>query len=280
MFNTLLIDRNLSKNTELPVVKTQDNFHSELVHAIKNNDLRLQYQPRYNTKMGQSVIFEALVRWQHPTRGLLPPDSFIPVAEEHGLICKLGLWVFEKCCKDIIKLRHQLNQKIKIAVNVSLLQCEDSLHITNIYDICQKHNLDFNDFEFELTESKSIKNKSKVMLFCKTLRKLGADISLDDFGTGFSPLNNLCDLPINTIKIDKCFTDKIGRGGRDEILINHLIELAHEMDIKVVAEGVEHAYQQEHLIAMGCDQLQGFYMCKPLDPADISVEHIKMNTSY
>jgi len=251
-------------------------FILALSNAIKNDEFRLKYQPRYDTATGNTEIFEALVRWQHPTLGLLSPDKFISVAEEHGLICKLGLWVFEQCCIDIIQLRQRLQRNIKIAVNVSLLQCEDSLHAPKIHDICKKHSLELSDFEFELTESESIQNRSKVLRFCETLRSLGAEISLDDFGTSCSPLNNLCELPINYIKIDKSFTDKIGFGSRSEILINHLIKLAHEMNIKVVAEGVEHSYQRDYLIKMGCDQLQGFFMCKPLNPLKISLNHMSM----
>lgn len=248
---------------------------SKLYHAIHNQQLTLQYQPRYDSKTGRFPMLEALVRWQHPELDLLQPDKFISIAEEHGLICDLGLWVFEQSCKDISLLRKQLKYKVKIAVNISLSQCEDSLHAAKLYDICQRYKLNLSDFEFELTESKNIKNSSRVLRFCKTLIALGAEISLDDFGTGQSPLNYLCDLPVHTIKIDQCFIKEIGYGGRSEILIRHLIELAHEMDIKVVAEGVEYAHQRDYLIKIGCDQLQGFFMCKPLNLEILTSRHIK-----
>lgn len=247
--------------------------------AIINDELEIHYQPRYHSTSGQAGILEALVRWQHPVHGLLTPDKFITHAEEHGLICLLGLWVFEQSCKDIQLLRKQLKHKVKIAVNVSLLQCEDKLHAQKIFEICKKHKLDLSDFEFELTESENIRSRSSILRFCHTLTALGAEISLDDFGTCYSPLNNLCDLPVSYIKIDRCFTRKIGNGSRSEILIQHLIKLAHEMKIKVVAEGVEHAYQRDLLITMGCDQLQGFHMCKPLMPQFISAEHINMRSN-
>lgn len=247
--------------------------------AIMNDELEVHYQPRYNCTSGKADIVEALVRWQHPVLGMLTPDKFIAAAEEHGLICLLGLRVFEQCCRDIQLLRKQLEHKVKIAVNVSLLQCEDKLHAQKIFEICKKHELDLSDFEFELTESENIRSRSSVLRFCHTLTALGAEISLDDFGTCYSPLNNLCDLPVSYIKIDRCFTRKIGNGSRSEILIQHLIKLAHEMKIKVVAEGVEHAYQRDLLITMGCDQLQGFHMCKPLMPQFISAEHINMRSN-
>jgi EAL domain-containing protein (putative c-di-GMP-specific phosphodiesterase class I) len=248
----------------------------DLQRAIINDELVVHYQPRYQCTSGHADILEALVRWQHPTLGMLTPDKFIAAAEEFGLICLLGLRVFEQCCKDIHQLRKQLKQKVKIAVNVSLLQCEDKLHAQKIFDICEKHNLDLSDFEFELTESENIKNRSSVLRFCNILTALGAEISLDDFGTCYSPLNNLCDMPDSYIKVDRCYTKKIGNGSRSEILIQHLIKLAHEMKIKVVAEGVEHAYQRDLLITMGCDQLQGFHMCRPLMPQLLTAAHIDM----
>lgn len=276
MFNALGLTKNKTHLAEVSCVIKKDCSPSELSHAIHHQQLKLQYQPRYDSQSGQFIMLEALVRWQHPKLGLLPPDKFVSIAEEHELICALGLWVFQQSCKDLIRLRKQLNHKVKIAVNVSLLQCEDGLHAQKLYKLCQRYNLDLSDFEFELTESQKIKNASIVLHFCQTLIALGAEISLDDFGTGHSPLNNLCDLPVHTIKIDQCFTKKIGHGGRSEILIRNLIKLAHEMNIKVVAEGIEHAYQRDHLIKMGCDQLQGFLMCKPLNPENLSSKHIDM----
>ena len=247
--------------------------------AIIYDELEIHYQPRYHCGSGKADILEALVRWQHPVLGLLTPDKFIALAEEYDLICMLGLRVFEQSCKDILQLRKQLKHEVKIAVNISLLQCEDKFHAQKILNICDKYDLDISDFEFELTESENMKSRDSVLRFCNTLTALGAEISLDDFGTCYSPLNNLCDLPVSYIKVDRCFTRDIGSGSRSEILISHLIRLAHEMNIKVVAEGVEHDYQRDMLMMMGCDQVQGFYMCKPLSPQLLKAEHIKMQLS-
>jgi EAL domain-containing protein (putative c-di-GMP-specific phosphodiesterase class I) len=274
MLNTLSLNKYEAYQPEVLSVVNNNCSPSELRHAIYDNELKLQYQPRYDSRSGQLVMLEALARWRHPAYGLLPPDKFICIAEENELICALGLWAFEQSCKDMVLLRKQLNHQIKMAVNVSLLQCNDALHAQKLDDICQRYNLSLDDFELELTESKSIKNMSRVLRFCETLIALGAEISLDDFGTGYSPLNNLCDLPVHTIKIDQCFIKEIGNGGRSEILIHHLVELAHEMNVKVVAEGVENACQRDNLIDMECDQLQGFLMCRPLDPENITSKHI------
>lgn len=248
----------------------------ELYHAIHNHQLTLQYQPRYDSKSGQFIMLEALVRWQHPNLDLLQPGEFISIAEEHSLIGDLGLWVFEQSCKDLIFIRKRLNHPIKIAVNVSLLQCEDGLHAQKMFAICQRYNLDLSDFEFELTESTNLKNSENVLHFCETIISLGAEVSLDDFGTGQSPLNNLCDLPVHAIKIDRYFTKQIGLGGRSETLIHHLVKLAHDMGMKVIAEGVENIYQRDQLIKMGCDQLQGFLMCRPLNPENLNKKNIEI----
>ncbi len=256
--------------------QSSNELSSELEYAIHHQQLTLQYQPRYDSQSGQLVMLEALVRWQHPVMGFLLPDKFISTAEQHDLIVALSLQVFEQSCKDLSRIRKQLKQNVKIAVNTSLIQCEDDLYTEKLFNICHHHRLSFSDFEFELTESQSIKKSAQVLRFCKTLIALGAEISLDDFGTGQSPLNNLCDLPVHTIKIDQCFTKEIGHGGRSEILIRHLINLAHEMNIKVVAEGIESAYQRDRLIEMGCDQLQGFFMCKPLNPENLTTAHNEM----
>ena len=256
-----------------------DILPSRLRHAIEQHELCVHYQPRYDIQTKRVVALEALVRWQHPTLGLLPPDKFISLAENNNLISQLSHKVFEQCCIDLAKLRHRLKQPVTISVNVSLLQCDDSLYVPTLFDVSKKYGLLLNDFEFELTESFNPEDKSNVLRFCQTLQQIGAEISLDDFGTSQSPLNNLCDLATNTIKIDRCFTEKIGLRAQDEILIQHLILLAHEMNIKVVVEGIENAYQRDQLINMDCDQLQGFYLCPPLHINHITQAYAQMQAS-
>ncbi|MBL4712771.1 MAG: EAL domain-containing protein [Gammaproteobacteria bacterium] len=260
-----------------PTLENQNNiFILALRNAIKKNLLSVQYQPRYDVLDGCSYTLEALVRWPNNASSTLQPESFLNVAIKHGLIYTLDQSVFKKCCSDLIWFHKNIDKNIKIAVNISPMECESMHHIRKLINICESSGLSMNNFEFEITEHTHINDYRKIKAFCNIMIERGATISLDDFGTSFSPLSNLCELPISYIKIDKSFTDKIGYGGRSAILIKHLIKLAHEMDIKVVSEGIEHAYQRDYMIKIGCDQLQGYYMCKPLDPYSISTRQMKM----
>jgi EAL domain-containing protein (putative c-di-GMP-specific phosphodiesterase class I) len=268
------------RSTSESADKKNKNFLTALRHAIENDELIIDYQPRYDARTGRTDTLEALVRWPRNGIGKIYPAEFIDKAIEIGLIYSLDQSVFKKCCADLIWLRDEIDENIKIAVNISPVECESLHHTQKLIDICHSYGLLMSDFEFEITESTRINDVRKLKAFCDTVIELGAAISLDDFGTCYSPLNNLCDLPVDYIKIDRSFTKKIGYVGRSETLVSHLIILAHEMDIKVVAEGIEHAYQRDQLISMGCDQIQGFYMCKPLDPQLITTSHIKMHKNY
>ena len=251
-------------------------FLLELHHAIENDELGLQYQPRYDASTGHITIFEALVRWHRKDVGTIYPTEFIDNAVKHGLIFNLDLWVFKKCCADLLRLRADIDKNIKISLNISPLECESLHHTHKLLHICESYGLQLSDFEFEITESTLINDERKVKIFCNTVIERGATISLNHLSACFSPLNNLGETNISYIKIDRSFVKKIGHGGRSDVLINHLIKLAHELNIKVVAEGIEHAYQRDRLINLGCDQLQGFYMCKPLSPENITTEHTNM----
>lgn len=248
----------------MPESKSRVYQIGELSHAINNNELCLQYQPRYSSNTGRLITVEALARWQHPERGLLYPDSFIPLAKEVDLIHTLGLWVFERSCIDLPYLRNLLAGDIKISINLSISQCEHTEFAQNILDICHTYCLSLSCFEFEISGCSGDYNKDKVIELCDTLAAVGAQFSLEDFGTSLSPLRDLCELPINLIKIQTDSVKKIGYSERNEILLKNMINLGHEMQATVVAEGIEHDYQRDLLVNLGCDQLQGFLMCKPV----------------
>jgi len=264
--NTIIENEHIARDGD---EQNENAFLRQLHYAIENNELSVEYQPRYHASSGHIANFEALVRW-HRDGETIYPDQFIAEAVKHGLIFNLDTWVFERCCTDLIQLRRDVDSKIKMVINVTPLECE-SLHYTQkLLSICEANGLLLSDFEFEITEIARTSDIRKIRAFCDTVIERGAAIGLDDFGMCFSPLSNLCELPVNYIKIDKNFTNKMGYGGRSEILIHHLIGLAHEMKIQVVAEGVEHAHQRDRLITMGCDQVQGYFMCKPLPPERIT----------
>ena len=252
-----------------PVAESKIFYIGELNRAIKNNELRLHYQPRYSNA-GKLVTVEALVRWQHPDYELFYPDSFLPLAEDVGLIHPLGLWVFEQCCNDLLLLRSMLGEDIKITINLSAAQLEDLAFAENLLEICQTYQLSLSSFEFEVTGCAEINKKTRVLKFCNLLASQGAEFSLEDFGTALTPLEYLCLLPVNMIKLDTDFINRIGICSRSEILLKNLIELAHEMDMQVIAEGVEHAYQRDLLVKMNCDQLQGLLLHKPVAIEELS----------
>ena len=251
-----------------PVAESKIFYIGELNRAINECELCLHYQPRYSSD-GKLVALEALVRWQHPEHGILYPDSFIPFAEEVGLIHPLGLWVFEQCCNDLFLLRNQFGDDIKITINLSVSQLEDLQIAQNILDICQKYYLSLSSFEFEITGCSAVQDKTRILQFCDMLISVGAEFSLEDFGTALTPLEYLCLLPVTKIKLETDFINAIGVCRRSEILLKNLIELAHDMKMSIVAEGVEHAYQRDLLVKMNCDQLQGFLMHKPM-----AIEHL------
>lgn len=242
-----------------------DTFISNLRYAIDNNELSLHYQPRFHAISGKADIIEALARWHRPGIGRYYPGVFIPDAEKNGLIFSLDLWVFERCCKDLKHLKATINPHTKLAVNLSVLTCESIYCAQKIIEISENHGVLLSDFEFEITENTHSHDIRKVISFCETLKNHGAQFTLDDFGTGQSPLVNLNLLPANTIKIDQCFIHKIGVSKRSEIIIRSLVNMAKELNMQVVAKGIESNDQYWFMRDSGCDQLQGFLLCRPLD---------------
>ena len=239
-------------------------FISNLRYAIDNDELSLHYQPRFHAISGKADILEALVRWHRPGIGRYYPAVFLPDAEENGLIFSLDLWVFERCCKDLKHLQTSSNPHTKIAINLSVLTCESIYYAQKIIEISKKHGVHLSNFEFEITENTHVCDIRKVISFCETLKNYGAEFTLDDFGTGQSPLVNLNLLPANTVKIDHCFIHGIGNSKRCETIIRSLVSMLKELNMQVVAEGIESNEQYWFMRDTACDQLQGFLLCRPL----------------
>ncbi len=247
-----------------------EQFLANLSTAIRNNELLIHYQPRYDALTGHACYFEALVRWERPGLGTFYPHTFLPAAEAHGLIFALDLWVFEQCCKDLIWLRRNIGSHLKIAVNISSLDCESVYYSQKLIDICSHHNLKLADFELEISESHAINDIRKTIAFCKTLGEYGAQFCLSGFGSGHASLLRLLELPINSIKIDTAFIVQIGESERSEIIIKSLLKLTKALNIKSIANGIEHKYQYNFLIDSGCDLLQGFYFMPPKEKNKIN----------
>jgi len=242
---------------------SNDDFLANLSSGIRNNELLIHYQPRYDTLTGHANYFEAMVRWDRPGLGSFYPPTFLKAAETNGLIFSLDLWVFEQCCKDLIKLRKTVSKRIKLSINVSSLDCESVYYSQKLIDLCQTYQLTLADFEFEISESYSVNDMRKLTAFCHTLSEYGATFCLDNFGTGHAALSRLLELPINKIKIDHSFIKNIGESKRNDIIIKHLSKLAKELSIKIIATGVESKQQYDFLSDLGCDEMQGFYLSTP-----------------
>ncbi|HEU4708871.1 MAG TPA: EAL domain-containing protein [Methylophilaceae bacterium] len=239
---------------------------SRLREAIESRELLLHYQPRLNMHTNQIVAVEALVRWDHPEKGLIYPSYFIELAEEIGLIDALGEWVFTSGCRQMMRWRQAGLKPIKMSINVSAQQLNTEFcHM--VAHVLEQTGLEARYIELEITESTLMLNLESTYDILLRLKQMGVSLSIDDFGTGYSSLNYLKRLPIDTLKIDKTFVRDIGEDPDDTAIVNATIAMAHSMELEVVAEGVVTFEQLEFLQNADCDEIQGYLICQPL-PAD------------
>lgn len=251
---------------------------NELLHglrqAIREGELVLHYQPQVATNNYALTGLEALVRWQHPELGLIFPNDFIQIAEEHDLIVPLGIWVIEAVCAQLANWRSRGVPLVPVAVNVSTKQFRDDSLVAQICDALQRHDIPPRLFVIEITESCLVDEPERVAGILMALVERGVKVSMDDYGTGFSNLGYLKLLPLQAIKIDRLFIREIHNHPSDAMIVSSITTLAHNLDLRVVAEGVETRDQVVHLKTIGCDHLQGYYFHRPVDAAAIeSVLH-------
>lgn len=241
-------------------------LESDLRRALERQELRLHYQPIVSLNKGEITGFEALVRWEHPEKGLISPDEFIPVAEETGLINQIGWWVLREACLTlrIWQLTFPKETPLTMSVNLSGKQFAQPGLIEKMDSILQETGCDRNSLKLELTES-AIMDCSDANSILENLRALGVKLDIDDFGIGYSSLDRLYQFPINTLKIDKSFVSRIDAGGRNIEIIKAIVSLAHTLGMNVVAEGVETSQQLTKLQALNCEFAQGYFFSKPLD---------------
>ena len=236
--------------------------------ALRRNELVIHYQPRVRLSDGMTVGVEALIRWQHPRRGLLPPEKFIDVAEDSGLIVPIGEWVVEEACAQIADWQRRLQPGLRLSVNLSVGQVMDGERLYRAVDqAIRKSGIDPATLELELTESILMTNISEKTELLHRLGGLGVGLSIDDFGTGYSSLSYLKSLPVDSIKIDSSFVRDIHADPNDEAIIRAILAMAHSMGLSVVAEGVETEAQLAALRELGCDEYQGFHAAAPLPAA-------------
>jgi diguanylate cyclase len=241
-----------------------------LRRAIADQQFELWYQPKINMGSGEIVGLEALVRWRHPERGLIPPLEFIPLAEETGLITQLGTWVIQTACRQNRIWRDAGLPKLRIAVNVSAAQFRQPTLPRIILDALNETQLEPESLELEVTESVVMSNPEEAVLTLDKIRQMGVHISIDDFGTGYSSLSYLKKFPIDTLKVDRSFIRDVIGSSDDAAIVKAIVALAQSLKLNIVAEGVEDAAQLSFLNALGCDEYQGYYFSRPVPAADIA----------
>jgi diguanylate cyclase (GGDEF)-like protein len=241
-------------------VRSQVTLRNDLQRALINNEFELHYQPVISIN-GEISGFEALLRWNHPEHGRVPPDEFIPLAEETGQIIPLSEWVLDRACRDAWQLR--FNDSVRVGVNIAPLHFHRSDFIPGLNRILERHDLKPEALVMELTERTLMDEHATMVNALTTLRKAGFRLSIDDFGTGYSSLSFIKHLPVNSVKIDKSFVANIGHSDVDAGMARAIIDMAHHLGLSVVAEGVETEEQLEKLRSWGCDSLQGYHLCRP-----------------
>ncbi len=246
------------------VAQLNAGIESDLRDALNYDQLFLEYQPIVDVMNGNYVGLEALVRWQHPVRGRLVPADFIRVANDSGLIGRIGHWVIEAACQQIAEFRSRGIALPHVAVNVSPKQFQYSAMCSQILSNVQKYGIEPGQLAIEITEELLLDHNQDVHQQLATLRESGVGISIDDFGTGYSSLQYLRDLPATRLKIDQTFVARIEQSAADRAIISTIAHLAHALDMRVVAEGVETEAQLSLLRASGCDEVQGFFIGRPM----------------
>ncbi|MEO8805967.1 MAG: EAL domain-containing protein [Burkholderiaceae bacterium] len=243
----------------------QQNFDMlrDLREALANDELELFFQPKVDARSGKVTAAEALLRWNHPTRGLVMPATFVPLAERSGLIGPLGNWVIEAACKQARAWRDK-GLRMRVAINLSAYQMRQDDIADRITETLTRHRIHPSLLTCEITESAAMEDTRATQETFRRLGELGAHLSIDDFGTGYSSLSYLRRLPAQELKIDMSFVKDIESGDDARAVVDAVVKLAHALGLKVVAEGVENTRQQQILVELGCDELQGFLFAKPM----------------
>ena len=245
-------------------------LEKRLLASIENDELYLVYQPQYKSDTKKLRGFETLIRWNSPELGFVSPVTFIPVAEETKFINIMGRWILKTACTKFKELQDKYHFNAVLSVNISAVQIMEPSFVQMIKKVLEETGVRPYNLEIEITESIFISSMDYVISVLNELKEIGINIALDDFGTGYSSLSYLQLLPIDTLKIDKVFIDSIVGKGIDKHIVGPIISLVHQMDISVVAEGVENSMQLEYLKEHNCDCIQGYIWGKPLNEEDLN----------
>ena len=267
IFNALLadeIDERLYLSNKLRLAPEQD-------------QLFMVYQPKICAKSGFVIGLEALMRWDLPEKGMIPPDKFIPLAESTGLIHGIGEWMIDRVCKDLKALPPFMERGLSVNINLSALEFSEKDIVSQFEKILKKHDMEASVFCIEITESTMMVDMDGTLKKLEAFKEMGAKIAIDDFGTGYSSLSYLSKLPIDELKIDRSFVQKIGQSIEDEHIIRTIVALAKNLKMRIVSEGVENQEQVVFLRHLAVDELQGYYFARPLKVADLSTQLTREN---
>ncbi|KDN96937.1 putative bifunctional diguanylate cyclase/phosphodiesterase [Pseudomonas donghuensis] len=262
-FNFFIDDMNLR-------ARRQQSLESGLRLALKRDEFVLHYQPKVDLRRGTIVGAEALIRWQRPGHGWVYPDDFIPVAEDCGLIIALSQWVLRRACAQARAWQAQAMAPLSVSVNVSAIDFRQRGFVDNLAEVLNDSGLEPSLLELEITESVLMHNVDATVVTLQAIKQLGVRLAIDDFGTGYSSLSYLQKFPVDVLKIDKSFVREMGSDNNDARLVSSIISLGKNLNLNVIAEGIETAEQLRLLKAQDCEQGQGYLFSKPLDPVAFS----------
>jgi polar amino acid transport system substrate-binding protein len=250
-------------------VKKQHQLENDLRLALQNKEIVMVYQPIVAADSLKMVGTEILLRWHHPVRGTIMPADFIPIAESAQLILEIGYWTIEKACQQIISWLETTDTPFFVAINLSVIQFRDRHFLSRITDMVNEYNIPRNYLEFEVTESILLSESTRSIEVINQLKLLGIRLSIDDFGTGYSSFDYIRKLPLDKIKIDKSFIEEIPHDSNSETIVKTILNMAHEMNLEVVAEGVENKEQMDFLRKHKCQFFQGYLFSKPKEVGQI-----------
>ena len=244
-----------------------EQIKTSLCGALEREEFQVYYQPQVNVQTGKIMSAEALIRWLHPEKGLIPPAQFIPSAEATGFIVQLGEWVLQTACRQM-QVWQNAGFSLRVAVNLSPRQFHQPDLSSRVAQILAEIGWEPSSLELELTESFMVEDAPSAIATLQQLKSLGVSISIDDFGTGYSSLSYLAQYPFDTLKIDRCFISNITHGCTNAAIVKAIIEMAHSLCLEVVAEGVETEAEKDFLWRYKCDTMQGYFFSPPLPAAD------------
>ncbi|HZX27031.1 MAG TPA: EAL domain-containing protein, partial [Telluria sp.] len=249
----------------------QIDLEAALRHALPNGEFTVYYQPRYTMDGRTLVGLEALLRWKHPRFGMVEPSRFIPLAERNGLIAEIGMWVLDCACAQMLDWERNGLTLVPVAVNLSARQFRQEGLDALIGQALARTGLHAPMLELEITESTLMHDTAAATQTLRALKRLGVTLSVDDFGTGYSCLSYLKLFPLDVLKIDRSFVLDVTHSANDAAIVRAIVGLAHSLDLRAVAEGVEDAEQQAFLQECGCDEVQGYHFGRPAPPEAIAL---------